>query len=349
MNGNKTNRRGFIKNASVGIGMASIVGGAQILNASEKTQLKVNCFPREVWVASVTLEDLEPDTYQESIEQILDRMEELVPYQPDIICMSEVAPFMRLNKRPPIEEVAEEGIGPITSRFAAFAKKNHCYVIIPLYTKENGLYYNASVLLDRDGNYLGEYRKIYLTAEEMEKGLTPGPTEPPVFKTDFGIIGMQICYDLQFFDGFKKLGEKGAEMVFWPSAYCGGRAINTVAWMNRFVVVASTRYDPAKICDIDGSDIVSSANSSRHWICEPINLEKVMIKRWPHIQKFNAIIKKYGRKIKFTIHEEEEWAVVESLSSDIYVAEVLKEFDIEEFRFQNQLAEEMYKSHRVHP
>ncbi|MFH0759758.1 MAG: carbon-nitrogen hydrolase family protein [Bacteroidota bacterium] len=136
--------------------------------------------PREVWVASVTLGDIEPHSYQESIELILNRMEEVASYQPDIMCLPEVAPFMRLETRPPIKDVAEEEIGPITSQFASFARRNHCYVIIPLDTKESGLYYNASVLLDRDGSYAGEYRKIFLTAGEMEQGLTPGPTDPPV-------------------------------------------------------------------------------------------------------------------------------------------------------------------------
>lgn len=349
MNIQKTNRRGFIKNASAGVGMVSLGGGHQILKASDVNKKGPKALPREVWVASITLGDLKGESYEENIELLLERMDEVAPYHPDIVCLPEVAPFLRLRRRPPVKEVAEQGLGPITSRFASYAKKNHCYVIIPLYTKENGLYYNASVLLDREGAYVGEYRKIYLTAGEMEKGLTPGPTDPPVFQTDFGVIGMQICFDLQFFDGFKRLGEKGAEIVFWPSAYCGGRELNTVAWMNRFVVVASTRYDPVKICDMDGSDIVSSAYRSRHWVCEPINLEKVMIKKWPHILKFEKIIQKYGRKIKIHIYEEEVWALIESLSQDVRVEDILEEFEIDGFRSENELAESMYKTHRVHP
>jgi beta-ureidopropionase len=345
----KTNRRGFIKNASAGVGMVGLGGGHQILKSSDGDGKDRKRLPREVWVASITLGDIQGESYEENIELLLKRMDEVSPYQPDIVCLPEIAPFIRLSKRPPIQDVAEQGLGPITSRFASYAKENHCYVIIPLYTKENGLYYNASVLIDREGAYAGEYRKIYLTAGEMGKGLTPGPTDPPVFNTDFGVIGMQICFDLQFFDGFKRLGEKGAEIVFWPSAYCGGRQINTVAWMNRIVVVASTRYDPVKICDIDGSDVVSSSYRSKHWICEPINLEKVMITKWPHGQKIDAIIKKYGRKVRITIHEEEVWAIIESLSPDVRVANLLEEFDIDGLRSANELAESMYKTHRIHP
>jgi beta-ureidopropionase len=348
--GDKT-RRDFLKKSAFATGAAAM---SPFVTGNDHSDGKVNMnrLPREVWVASITMGDFEPESYQENIELLLDRMKEVVPYQPDIVCLPEVAPFMKLKKRPPIAEVAEEGIGPITSRFAAFARKNNCYVIIPLYTKENGRYYNAAVLLDRKGNYVGEYRKIYPTVGNMEKGITPGPIDPPVFKTDFGVIGMQICYDLQFIDkynSFKRLKEKGAEIVFWPSAYCGGKPLNTVAWMNQYVVVSSTRFDPSKICDIDGSEIATTDYRDRHWVCEPVNLEKTMIRRWPHSNKFDDIIRKYGRKIKFKLLLEENWAIVESLSPEVRVADVLKEFDIESFMAQNDLAEEMYKKYRVYP
>lgn len=347
--GTDSSRRGFVKKAFAGIGIASLPGGQKWLGASEKASNEINKLPREIWVASITSEGFQPQTYQENIELLLERMEEVVPFHPDLVCLTEVAPFMRLTKRPPFEEIAEEKMGPITSRFAAFAKKHHCCVIIPLYTKEKGRYYNASVLIDREGNYAGEYRKIYLTVGEMNKGLTPGPTDPPVFKTDFGVIGMQICFDMQFFDGFKRLGEKGAEIVFWPSAYCAGKAVNTVAWMNPFPIVSCSRDDPAKICDIAGRDVAKSSFRYKHWLCEPINLEKTIVKRWPHQKKLEAITKKYGRKVNIEILDEEGWAIIESLSAEIQVNDLLKEFEIERFRKQNELAEKMYKTNRIHP
>ncbi len=340
-----TSRRGFLASVTAGLGVTS---GMVALPAATGSSVKQSRLPREVWVASITLGDFEPKTYQENIRLILKRMTEVTPYRPDIICLPEVAPFMKLKHRPPLSEVAEEPLGPISSHFAAFAKAHQCYVIIPLYTKENGHYYNAAVLIDRKGNYVGQYRKMFPTVGEMNSGITPGPTDPPVFKTDFGVIGIQICFDLQFFEGFQRLGQKGAEIVFWPSAYCGGKALNAVAWMNQFVVVASTRYDPTKMCDIDGNDIATSAYRSRHWICEPINLEKTMIKKWPHIKKYDAIIRKYGRKIHLKILEDEVWTVMESLSPDVRVVDVLKEFDIESFRAQNEKAAEMHKSRRIH-
>ena len=67
----------------------------------------------------------------------------------------------------------------------------------------------------------GEYRKIHPTIGEMNSGVMPGPLNPPVFQTDFGAVGAQICFDIEWPDGWRKLREAGAEMVFWPSAFAG--------------------------------------------------------------------------------------------------------------------------------
>lgn len=60
---------------------------------------------------------------------------------------------------------------------------------------------------------------------EMGKGITPGPLIMPAFHTDFGIIGIQICHDIQWSEGWTQLREKGVEIVFWPSAFAGGKEL----------------------------------------------------------------------------------------------------------------------------
>ena len=119
--------------------------------------------------------------------------------------------------------------------------------------------------------------------------------------------------------------------------------------MNRYVIVSCSRDDPAKICDMDGTDIAISSNRFRHWICESINLERTLVKYWPHGKKFQAMIRKYERKVKVKVINEEGWAIIESRSPEIKVDDLLDEFEIERFREQNEAAEKMYKTHRIHP
>jgi len=64
----------------------------------------------------------------------------------------------------------------------------------------------------------------------MNNGVTPGALKPPVFRTDFGVVGAQICFDMEWHDGWQNLRKGGAEIVFWPSAFAGGTAVNAKAW-----------------------------------------------------------------------------------------------------------------------
>ncbi|MDD4108678.1 MAG: hypothetical protein PHH93_08160 [Prolixibacteraceae bacterium] len=49
---------------------------------------------------------------------------------------------------------------------------------------------------------------------------------------------------------------------------------------------------------------------------------------WPFVRHFDEIRKKYGRDIRITTYHEEEWSIIESLSPDISVSEILKEYNL---------------------
>jgi len=57
---------------------------------------------------------------------------------------------------------------------------------------------------------------VYLPREEWKKGITPG-SEYPVFKTDFGTVAIQICYDWFFPEAHTAFRLWGAEIVFAPT------------------------------------------------------------------------------------------------------------------------------------
>ena len=183
------------------------------------------------------------------------------------------------------------------------------------------------------------YHKIHLTINEIEAGLTPGPLDPPVFNTDFGKIGIQICFDMLWDDGWQALGKKGAEIVFWPSAYAGGQTVNNKASQHKYVVASGTRKDTSKLCDISGETITQTGFWHQNYYCGPVNLEKVFLHTWPYVNRFGEIRKKYGRKVRITTFHEEEWSIIESLSPDVFVSDILKEFDLKTFDQHKHSAE----------
>ncbi len=88
---------------------------------------------------------------------------------------------------------------------------------------DNQQLYNTSVLIDRQGDLAGVYRKIYMCdaptlGYNESKGIKSGDT-PVVVDHELGKIGFSICYDLRFPELYEALTAKGAEIIFVPAAF----------------------------------------------------------------------------------------------------------------------------------
>ena len=309
-------------------------------NGGERERL-----PREVWIATLTQEGIEGTSCQEITEKALRKMEGFLPQRPDIFCLPETFHYFAFpGARPAVQELVDTGEAPIIEAMATFARRNRCYVIAPILTGEAGACYNAAVLIDRTGTRMGEYRKVRTTEDEMDCGVSPGPVGPTVFDTDFGRIGIQICYDIEWPQGWKALHDQGAEIVFWASAFGGGKRIGGLAWMNRYCVVSSTAKGASRICDMTGETIAESGLWDPNGVCAGLNLEKAFIHTWPYVEKFGAVRGKYGRSIRIYSLHEEEFSVIESRSADVRVADVMREFGIPSYDEHLRRAE---KRHRV--
>jgi len=117
--------------------------------------------------------------------------------------------------------------GPTIKRMRELARKHHMALIVPIYeVEQEGLYYNTAAVIDREGNYLGKYRKNHIP--HVAPGFwekfyfRPGNLGYPTFDLGFARIGVYICYDRHFPEGARALGLNGAEIVFNPSATVAG-------------------------------------------------------------------------------------------------------------------------------
>lgn len=121
---------------------------------------------------------------------------------------------------------AESIPGPTTERFQALAKELGIVMVLPMYEEEQpGVLYNTAAVVDADGTYLGKYRKQHIpqTKGFWEKFyFAPGDGGYPIFETAVGKVGVYICYDRHFPEGWRALGLNGAEIVFNPSATSRG-------------------------------------------------------------------------------------------------------------------------------
>lgn len=124
-------------------------------------------------------------------------------------------------------EYAETPQGPTVTLLSSLAKELSVYLIggsIP--EKEHNLVYNSSFIFDRQGKLLGRHRKVHLFDIDLKGGvsmresdtLTPGESMT-VVETEYGKIGVAICYDVRFPELIRNMTLAGARLVVLPAAF----------------------------------------------------------------------------------------------------------------------------------
>jgi beta-ureidopropionase len=116
--------------------------------------------------------------------------------------------------------------GPTVKLMQEYAKKHSMVIVVPIYEEDiTGVYYNTCAVIDADGSYLGKYRKTHIpqVAGFYEKFFfKPGNSGWPVFDTGYCRLGVYICYDRHFPEGWRALALNGAEYIVNPSATVAG-------------------------------------------------------------------------------------------------------------------------------
>jgi predicted amidohydrolase len=297
-------------------------------------------------VATFCQEKLRADRPERMVEKIVQAMQEVVPLRPDILCLPEVFHVANLTNRPALVYAAEQPLGRYSRPIAAFAKANRVNIICPIYTVQAGKTYNAALVIDRSGQMVGEYRKINPTEGEIAAGITPGPTDPPVFKLDCATVGIQICFDINWPENWMKLAQKQADIVFWPSAFAGGRMLNAHALLNRYYVVSSTRIRGAAMVNPLGETMESTGRFGT-WLCQPLHLDYSVIQGWQEIDKLDAVRVKYGRDVAVKVNHVEALALLASLSPQRTTRDIVSEFKLETSRDMLQRNTELQVRHRM--
>ena len=182
----------------------------------------------------------------------------------DLAALPETAVNAGLSGPPIKSAVPLEG--PVLDAMAAVARRNNCYLVLPMYRlMDNGRTENVAVILDRQGKVMGQYSKIHCVDSAVEgclEGGIDGGRDVPVFQCDFGRLGVQICYDMTYDDGWQALEDKGADLVVWTTMSPGQRKSAAKALTHRYFVMTSTwrnnagLYDPTGDCVADRKSVV---------------------------------------------------------------------------------------------
>jgi len=174
--------------------------------------------------------DAEPDVIkQQMIEAHIPLIEAAGAKGVNVLCFQEVftqpyfCPSQDAKWYAATEKIPD---GPTTALMQEYAKKFAMVIVVPIYEEEiTGVYYNTAAVIDADGSYLGKYRKTHIpqVAGFYEKFFfKPGNSGYPVFDTAYCKLGVYICYDRHFPEGWRALALNGAEYIVNPSATVAG-------------------------------------------------------------------------------------------------------------------------------
>lgn len=192
--------------------------------------------PRRVTLATVYHRPQGTKTPAESRERFVRFVEEAAAKGADIVCLPEGITLVGNGLK--YADAAEAVPGPSTEFLGALAKRLRVWIVAGIYERAGARIYNTAVLVGRDGSLAGRYRKMSLPDEEIEGGITPG-SDTPVFDTDFGRVGLFICWDSSYPEVARSLAARGAEVLFLPIWGGVEQLVQARAIENQVYVVAS--------------------------------------------------------------------------------------------------------------
>jgi len=243
---------------------------------------------RKVRLATINHRPRQSKSPQDNLEQFGRLIDEAAAAKADIVCLPEGITIVGTPLK--YADVAEPIPGPSTRFLGECARRGKVYLVAGLIEREGKVDYNTSVLIGRDGQLLGKYRKVCLPREEIEGGLTPGK-EYPVFDTDFGRVGMMICWDVHFPEVARELAARGAEVILMP-IWGGNETLARARAIENQVYLVASGYDfKTAIFDPTGQPVASTTSDPDVLVTEVDLAQRVL---WPWLGDFRARIWREG-------------------------------------------------------
>jgi predicted amidohydrolase len=125
---------------------------------------------------------------------------------------------------------AEPADGPTVRFMADLSRALNIYLIggsIPeLDSADNTAMYNTSFVFDPAGACIARHRKVHLFDVDVENGISHRESDlfgagddVTTFDTEFGKMGLAVCFDVRFPEMFWEMAAQGCHLIFLPAAF----------------------------------------------------------------------------------------------------------------------------------
>ena len=238
--------------------------------------------------------------------------------------------------------------GPVREAFARKARELGCYIVVPmnlLEDKQRRICSNVAILVGRKGEVVGTYRKVHLAvpvgSDSMEGGLTPGKEEP-VFQCDFGKLGIQICFDMEYDYGWDQLALEGAELVAWPTQQPGTSGPAARALRHRCYIVSSTWRNNASVFEPTGK-IVAQVKPPEQVLVQEIDLSYAILPWSKKLRNGDALTEKYGDKVGFHYYDDDDLGIFWSNDPSATIGQMVRSLGLDEEEEELQRIRQLYR------
>lgn len=162
----------------------------------------------------------------QNIHHVTAVIEKAMTQKPDLVMLGEMfaCPYDTACF-PAYAQREDAGILPVLGKLAA---SWHIYLAAGSVPElgEDGKIYNTAYVFDREGKVIAKHRKMHLFDVDIQGGqyfkesdtLTPG-NQCTVFDTEFGRMGLCICFDIRFPELARLMALQGARLILVPAAF----------------------------------------------------------------------------------------------------------------------------------
>src|SRR5262249_20648221 len=213
-------------------------------------------------------------------------------------------------------EVAVPLDDTIVEALASKAREHHCYIVFGGVFRDDpgtAACSNAAVVIDRRGRRVGRYVKVHPVLDRagpegkivFEGGVAPG-TEYNVFDLDFGRVGVQICYDVEYAEGWRRLAEKGAELVLYPTASPQLTRPGMYAATQEYWVVSATFRNNASFFERGTGLVAAQITEPKQTLVHEIDLSYIILPWSARLRNGEAFREALGDRVGFRYSESED-------------------------------------------
>jgi predicted amidohydrolase len=323
-----------------GFAASTAILDRKLFSSGCETQPKSNDSPAKckVRVTSVSFAPPFHDHAKDGVNlsALRDMTAQVAKERPDFICYPEICACVGGGMEKGIRSAPE--LDPYIAEVAKIAREFDSAIVAPFLEKSGSKVYNSVPIVNRRGELVLVYRKVYPTTGELEAGISPG-TEIPVAECDGVRVGAAVCFDANFDQLAAELERQRARLVFWPSMYWGGQFLQHWALRYGFSIAVAYMAESA-IIDMNGQYLVKQGGDTLQvrgkrlppWASAEVHINRDVFHLDFIQDKFAAIRAKYDTKVTIEVHQPEGIFLLASNQPDLPIETIADEFKLETMR-----------------